>query len=399
MPAPSNYPDWGTDETNNVEPPGGKIAEGWLPGEQPPSGWFNWWKNLVGQWTRWLESVTNTLSGRIDDNDADITTLQADLDTLEASHSTLSGAAALKASQNTFTKSQIINTESNWADDPLITTTAKPGDDPTDLSGVPAAAGSNRWKLILGAPTQGDARGGIFIGQSPDGAAMVNNARWHVPTQRWRQIDAAYASTAFVGRSGQWLVSYVPAGAAPWADWPFDSGGDFIAGGNIASNLDFLYAPAKTVTKAISALDGIFSAGVFDADGSGGPLVSSGADACYTVRVPHGAVLGAVKLKVEIVGSDVNATFKTKRHYGIDFTAASAGSYDTVKALTGVTLTVASPGPIYNITIADSGTFGFNGLTANKGEAYQIYAKNNSGGGLSILALEYTMADPGPRNT
>jgi len=297
MPAPTNYPDWGTDETNNVEPPAGKIAEGWLPAEQPPAGWFNWWKNLVGLWTRWLESEVIAVKVRVDDAEDDIDGLSDALTTLDTDLSTLEGAAALKASQNTFTKSQIINSESNWADDPLVSTTAKPGDDPTDLSGVPAAAGSNRWKLIIAAPTQGTAYGGIFIGQSPDGAAMVNNARWHIPTQKWRQIDPAYASTAIVGRSGQWVASYTPAGSVPWTDWPTDSGGDFLAGGNIASHGLFLYHPPRVSTDVTIPLSCSSGEAILQSTDGSYKLGPDGA--CWALKVPDLTVLGDIYVVVD----------------------------------------------------------------------------------------------------
>lgn len=288
MPAPTEYPDWATDESNNVEPPAGKVAEGWVPSEQPPSSWFNWWQWLVGKWVRWLEERANTLTTDLDAAEADIGTLQTDLAALDAAHDALAADAALKSQQNTFAKSQIINTESNWADDPILTTTAKPGDDPTDLSGVPAAAGSNRWKLILKAPTQDDAWAGIFVGQSPDGAAMVNNARWHIPTQRWRQLDADYPSTALVGRSGQWTASYVPAGASPWADWPNDTGGDFIAGGNIAAKGQFVYQGTHVRNDFTIPLSCCSGEAFLQSDGS--YKVGSGG-ASWPLKVPDGTIL------------------------------------------------------------------------------------------------------------
>lgn len=63
MAAPTEYPDWATDETNNLAPPPSKVAEGWVPAEEPPSSWFNWWMNLVGLWVRHFVS---TLSSQID---------------------------------------------------------------------------------------------------------------------------------------------------------------------------------------------------------------------------------------------------------------------------------------------------------------------------------------------
>lgn len=38
---------WDTDPTK-VEPPAGKIAEGWEPTEEPPAEFLNWWQNKVG---------------------------------------------------------------------------------------------------------------------------------------------------------------------------------------------------------------------------------------------------------------------------------------------------------------------------------------------------------------
>jgi hypothetical protein len=182
----------------------------------------------------------------------------------------LVGDAARKSQQNTFTKSQIINTESNWADDPLLTTTAHPGDDPTDLSALGLPAGSNRWKVVMAVPTKvgSAARGEIFIGQPPDGSAFVNNARWHIPTQKWRQLDPALPSTGFIGKSGQYLLSYVSAGAAPWSDWPTNSGGDLIVGGNVACQFDFLYQGFKVHTDWTIPLTGGSGEMFLQGDGS-----------------------------------------------------------------------------------------------------------------------------------
>jgi hypothetical protein len=198
MPAPIKYPDWATDGTNTVEPPAGKVAAGWLPAEQPPAGWFNWWQRNVGEWTRWLESLIAALTGRVD-------TLEADMDAAEV----VTADAARKSQQNTFTKTQIINSDAAHADDPLISTIGHPGDDPTDLSAIdtpedPHPPGSNHWKIVIGCPTKDSASAGIFVGQPPYGAALANNARWHVGTQKWRQIDGTFPSTALVGqRPGQ----------------------------------------------------------------------------------------------------------------------------------------------------------------------------------------------------
>ncbi len=53
-PKPTTVPDWDTALLNLLTPPSGQITNGWTNGQIPPSNWFNWWMNLVGQWTDYL---------------------------------------------------------------------------------------------------------------------------------------------------------------------------------------------------------------------------------------------------------------------------------------------------------------------------------------------------------
>lgn len=99
MPAPTKYPDWATAGDNVVEPPSGKVAAGWVNGEQPPSGWFNWWQGIVGQWTRWLDSQVVSLTGRVTAVEADVDAVQGTLDT----------TVAHQDQENTFTQPQTID--------------------------------------------------------------------------------------------------------------------------------------------------------------------------------------------------------------------------------------------------------------------------------------------------
>lgn len=77
MPAPASQPTWATDAnfTNGgagiagtatkVAPSGAIQAEGHVPGTPAPAQRVNWWKNLVGQWTTWLEAERARLAGYI----------------------------------------------------------------------------------------------------------------------------------------------------------------------------------------------------------------------------------------------------------------------------------------------------------------------------------------------
>lgn len=199
--------------------------------------------------------------------------------------------AARKSQQNTFTKTQIINSDFAHADDPLISTSGHPGDDPTDLSLIvpPVAPGSNRWKLVIACPTIGSAWAGIFVGQPPDGAAMINNARWHVGTQKWRQIDTSLPSTGFIGKQGQYVLSYVPPqGGSPvhWADWPTNSGGDLIVGGNVACQFDFLYQGFRQRANWTIPLAGGAGPLLWQSDGSFKVNLAVGDAASWPLKVP-----------------------------------------------------------------------------------------------------------------
>lgn len=49
---PTQVPEWATGEDADiVEPPAAKKAQGWVQGEKPPAGFFNW---LFSQLTRWI---------------------------------------------------------------------------------------------------------------------------------------------------------------------------------------------------------------------------------------------------------------------------------------------------------------------------------------------------------
>lgn len=40
-----------------TEPSAGRKGTGWLAGEKPPHGYFNWWQNLTYLWTRFLDTL------------------------------------------------------------------------------------------------------------------------------------------------------------------------------------------------------------------------------------------------------------------------------------------------------------------------------------------------------
>src|SRR5690606_27107546 len=52
---PTQVPEWATGEgADIVEPPAGKKEQGWVQGEKPPAGFFNWLFSLLTRWIAWL---------------------------------------------------------------------------------------------------------------------------------------------------------------------------------------------------------------------------------------------------------------------------------------------------------------------------------------------------------
>jgi len=64
MPRPTQLPEWDTSGANILEPSAGKKAAGWLAGERPPSGWWNWWQRLVYDWVKWIDDESEGMQLR-----------------------------------------------------------------------------------------------------------------------------------------------------------------------------------------------------------------------------------------------------------------------------------------------------------------------------------------------
>jgi hypothetical protein len=54
---PTDLPVWGT-SADIVEPSAGKKDVGWASSERPPNSYFNWFWNLLYQWTQYLDEST-----------------------------------------------------------------------------------------------------------------------------------------------------------------------------------------------------------------------------------------------------------------------------------------------------------------------------------------------------
>ena len=48
---------WASASANIVQPSAGKQAQGWVPGEQPPASFFNWWQNAQGAFADYADKA------------------------------------------------------------------------------------------------------------------------------------------------------------------------------------------------------------------------------------------------------------------------------------------------------------------------------------------------------
>jgi hypothetical protein len=171
------------------------------------------------------------------------------------------------------------------------------------------------------------------VGQSPYGAALVNNARWHIGTQKWRQLDAAYASTAIVGRSGQWVASFKPAGSSPWTDWPTDNGGDFIAGGNLACNGQFTYTPNHTRNDFTIPLSCSSGETILQSDGS--YKIGASGQASWPLKLPDVTVLSDIHVVVDQATAAPCLVSLMRRNKGSLILPTAFPTQDVVAAVNG----------------------------------------------------------------
>lgn len=383
MPAPTKHPDWATDATNNVEPPSGKIAAGWLPGEQPPSGWMNWWKNLVGQWTRWLEAEAGALGTRLTAAEGAITALDAD-------HDALAADAALKSATNTFAREQTvqlpdastaaaITLNAQRADAPLIASSSMPADH----------AAGNRWKLVGQFKRAGGSYAYLYVGADATnlgGFAIVVNARWDPGAQVWVREAANKPASAVVVRDSAVVVA-----RKDWdgsMTWPHDGWGygslrayDTVLGGEVK------YDVAKTRTVAVNICNG-WTNGTVSNGGQALRLASSGAqEALWPLHVPHGVTLKGVTYKADSPGPTTVRARLYRRH-SLDYGSNTVGSYQQVDE---ATLTISGVALDANNEL----TLSFGDIVASSLEDYSLHCQNMGTADAYIRGVQFIYEDPG----
>ncbi len=231
MARPDDLPDWATSGAT-VAPSLGKRAAGWLVGEKPGAQFFNWWQNLVGKWTEYLDDERAAAVERLDAFDA------FDL------------RVALKDEPNTFVGGQTIDVSDT--SQPVLTSELGPHDSPLDSA--------NAWKTLIRFPCvtvsgttrylhicSGDGTHGYF--------AIVVNARWRTNTQVWRQEDHDFVSHALmIGSDGTLEYFATPAHATTdWLDWPTTTGSLSVATVN---------ANAVSATASVGGVTGVYAGGV-----------------------------------------------------------------------------------------------------------------------------------------
>lgn len=56
MAKPAQLPEWGTDQSNEVEPTAGQKTTGWTPNQTAVSSYFNWLLRIIYEWLAYLNA-------------------------------------------------------------------------------------------------------------------------------------------------------------------------------------------------------------------------------------------------------------------------------------------------------------------------------------------------------
>jgi hypothetical protein len=308
MPAPTQYPDWATDGLNTLEPPAGKVAAGWVPGEQPPSGWFNWWKHLVGEWTRWLDAEVVSLTGRVDVLEPAVDALEADMAAAEA---TLANAALVNAA-NVFTLGQTM-----------------PGLTVTDDASVTDLLTTGRLRVT-----------GAGVSVDIDHDANVNE-------------NLVVGDDLTVGGTVDVVSTITSGGTIHGRDLRADD--DCI----VVNEYQYDVPWARSTIIPISSASGVHGAVVQKINGGGIEFTGAAQVVSFPIKLPHGAVLNTVQVLYEKV-SLATASFWGYRHHSMNWTTPTAPTFQ-VRA----TVTTSTNG--LQVVLLD-----FTGLTVDGAEDYEI---------------------------
>lgn len=303
MALPSDgLPEWATSGAV-VEPSPTKKALGWVPNEFPPAQTFNWLGRSTFEWLQWLSSVLR--GTELEDWSLAFGTVDASVTPLEIS--------------------------------------AKPEDDTTVVG--------NAWRPLIKAEAGTDRFVGLYTSKLANSysLAMVVNARWDVPTQKWVQTNAAQRSLAFtfdtaVPPAGGVLFWSQPSGSSPWSTWalPGSIGVEQITAFEVlvgtsftlAGSAGMAFATPRAYSDILDIRAGTSATGDIFIDNASGKISSaSGSMTMYVPlcpMLPRGSTLTGVQLACDTTAGG-SITLEVLR----DTTSFTTGSNTRVSMASG----------------------------------------------------------------
>lgn len=311
--------------------------------------------------------------------------------------------SAFKDAHNTFTAGQTFDfTDASTA----IVFTSK------DANDHPGSA-SNMWKLIQATKCSDGSYVRHYTGDGTNDWIITSNAAWDPASgaQHWVQDSGAQISSCLWARSESVHWFNKAAGASPWGSSSWDSSGDVRVGGTaitrflhvtgagtsttidgalVASVIkgdEFQYTTPPTQTKAVNILSQI---GTTTSSNGLSLFFVPGALCHIPLNLPHGATLGAVRIK-HSSGIAHNVEFRLNRRQAADFGSSAAPTF-------GPTTTTTFSGSLSATWFNSSISWG--GIVADKDESYSIEIANSnaSANNFEVAAIDITYTDPGPRN-
>lgn len=151
MAKPTDNTAWALSATASaIVEPTSKRTAGWVPGDEPPAEWLNWWQRAVYRWIAWYDTVLSTT----DDQTVTITSLSS------------ASSAALRVTSGAATQSGITGVGNTTGIGVSGTGGASSG------SGVVGTGGATNGKGVVGVGT-GSGRGVEGTGGATNGSKGV----------------------------------------------------------------------------------------------------------------------------------------------------------------------------------------------------------------------------------
>ncbi len=246
----------------------------------------------------------------------------------------------------------------------------------------------------------------LYVGVGSDKWAITENAKWHIPTQKWRQDDDGQDSIGLVATGSGLQFGRVLAGESPWDSWPTPAGTtlglyDLIAAGAVLCDAGFLVSTGEfsysTARQRTTPLEHDHAIGAYQVNSDGSIQPTSGSAIEIPVRLPAGTVLDRIDVMVEQAGTGLSLCDFQQRGPGIQWNTYPVAAVPPDAPGTGATI-IASANAAASATVQTVPIIFGAPHTILATRVYRIRFTRAQAGDKIHAIQAVNWEDPGPRN-